>query len=139
MVTGLLVSNFIGSYFIRIWDALLARIPVVRSIYNGFKQVAQTLFSDQTRSFRHVFLLEYPRTGVWTIVFQTSEVSPTFLPAREDGATWLAVYVPTTPNPTSGFLLWVPRESLIPLSMSVDDALKMVISLGVIQTSALEK
>jgi len=134
-LTGLFVANFLGRRLVAMGDALIARIPIVRTIYMGVKQIVQTLFTPGGQSFRKVFLVEYPRTGVWTIAFQTGEAAPEViqrLNAESEGP-MVNLYIPTTPNPTSGFLLMMPRKNVIELKMSVDQALKFVISLGVVQ------
>ncbi len=128
--TGLLVRNFIGEALVRVWEALLARIPIVRSIYSSVKQVSDTVLSPSGQAFRKALLVQYPRAGVWTIGFQTGA------PAAEVRANiateMVSVYVPTTPNPTSGFFLMIPRNEVIELQMSVDEALKYVVSMGVV-------
>ncbi len=136
-LTGLFVANFLGSRFVAMGDALIARIPIVRSVYMGVKQIVHTLFTPGGQSFRKVFLVEYPRVGVWTIAFQTGEAVPE-VNQKLNEESMVSLYVPTTPNPTSGFLLMVPRKNLIELSMSVDQALKFVISLGVVQPNTVE-
>lgn len=129
LLTGLAAANIIGQRLVAMWEALLARIPVVKTIYNSVKQVSDTLFSSSGEAFRKALLVQYPRTGMWTIAFQTG------LPAGEVAAhldgDYVSVYVPTTPNPTSGFFLMLPRAEVIELDMSVDAALKYVISMGV--------
>jgi uncharacterized membrane protein len=129
--TGLLAANFIGIKFVALGDGIMARIPLVRSVYMGVKQVTQTLFTPGGQSFRKVLLVEYPHPGIWTIAFQTGEVSPEIEGALNEAM--VSFYVPTTPNPTSGFLLMAPRSKVIELAISVDQALKLVISLGVVQ------
>ncbi len=131
LLTGLLAANFLGRRFMAMGNAVIVRIPLVRTIYTGVQQVVQTLFKPGGQSFRNVLLVEYPRQGAWTIAFQAGEVAPEI--GQKCGEEMISVYVPTTPNPTSGFLLLVPRASVIELSMSVDQALKYVISLGVVQ------
>lgn len=130
--TGMIVANFLGRKLVAIWDALIGRIPLVRSVYSSTKQVIQTLFTPGGQSFRKVFLVQYPRAGAWTVAFQTGEATEEILAAANQ-TNMLSLYVPTTPNPTSGFLLIVPREEAIELKMSVEQALKFVISLGVVQ------
>lgn len=130
-LTGMLVTNFIGTWFLGIWEGFLARIPLVRSIYTAVKQVLSTMFAPGGESFRKVLLIEYPRKGVWTIAFQTGSgfSVPNAKDAEEETVT---VFVPTTPNPTAGFLLMLPRHQVVELKMSIDQALKYVISLGVV-------
>lgn len=130
LVTGVVAANFFGRQLVSLWESLLRRIPLVRSIYTGVKQVAETMLSDSAQSFRQVVLVEYPRRDSWTLAFMTGR------PPREVrqrlGEDAVSVFVPTTPNPTSGFFLMVPRDDIIALDMSVDDGLKMLLSLGVV-------
>lgn len=132
LVTGLLAANFIGRRLVRIGDAIVARIPLVRTIYTGVKQVTETLFTPGGQSFRKVLLVQYPCEGVWSMAFQTGEVTKDVEVAT--GEEQLVCYfIPTTPNPTSGFLMMAPRSKVVELDISVDQALKFVISLGVMQ------
>lgn len=131
-LTGLIAANFIGTRLVAVGDAIIARIPLVRTIYSSVKQVLHTLLTPGGRSFRKVLLLEYPRAGVWTLAFQTGEGSPEVNQLLNEEQ-MVSLFVPTTPNPTSGFLLLVPRKNVIELEMSVDQALKFVISLGVVR------
>ncbi len=130
LVTGLLARNFIGERLVRAWEGLLQRIPVVRSIYSSVKQVSDTLLTGSGQAFRKVLLVQYPRQGVWTIAFQTG--TPIGEIADRVMVDMVSVYVPTTPNPTSGFFLLMPRDQVIELSMGVDEALKYVVSMGVL-------
>ena len=130
LLTGMVATNFLGRRLVMFWDAILARIPLVRSIHAGVRQVLHTVFSSSGRSFRRVLLVEYPRKGVWTIAFLTNEG---FKAAEEkSGRKMLTVFIPTTPNPTSGFLVFIPEDDVIELDISVDKALKVVISLGTV-------
>lgn len=131
-LTGLVVTNFLGQRLMRWSEAVLDRIPLVRSIYSATKQVMETIFSSQSQAFRQVLLVEYPRKGLWTLAFQTGVVSDAI--SQHTGEEMLSIFIPTTPNPTSGFLMMVPKSDATELSMSIDDALKLVISLGVMQT-----
>lgn len=137
--TGLLVTNFVGQWFLRQWNRLVTRIPVVRSIYSSVKQVADTLFTGSGQAFSKALLVPYPHPGSWTIAFLTGEVGGA--PADALDADYVSVFVPTTPNPTSGFLLLVRRADVRELRMSVDEAFKYLISLGVVAApeSALEQ
>ncbi|MEJ2345058.1 MAG: DUF502 domain-containing protein [Gammaproteobacteria bacterium] len=128
--TGVIAANIFGRRLVAAWESLLARIPLVRSVYSAVKQLTETLFSPSGQSFRKVLLVEYPRRGLWTLAFQTgTDVGE----AQEKvGREVINVYVPTTPNPTSGFFLIVPREDVVELDMSVDAGLKMIISMGVV-------
>lgn len=129
LLTGMLAANLLGRKVVAFWESLLARIPLIRSVYSGAKQVAETVFSDGSTSFKRVLLIEYPRKGVWSLCFQTStELDEIQARTSREVA---CVFVPTTPNPTSGFILFVPQDELIPLDMTVDEGLKMIISLGV--------
>ena len=130
LVTGVIVANFFGRRLIALWEALLARIPLVRTIYHGVKQVAETVLAADGKSFRKVLLVEYPRRGIWTLAFQTG--NPVGEIQDKTKSEVINVFVPTTPNPTSGFFILVPREDIIELDMSVDDGLKMIVSMGVI-------
>lgn len=131
-VTGAFAANFIGKRLLALGDAIMARIPLVRTVYMGVKQVTQTLFTPGGQSFRKVLLVEYPCAGVWTVAFQTGTVSPE-IDSAVNSEPMVSYFVPTTPNPTSGFLMMAPKSKVIEVDMSVDQALKFVISLGVVQ------
>ena len=128
--TGLVAANVIGQKLVKLWEALLARIPVVKSIYYSVKQVSDTVFSSSGQAFRKALLVQYPREGVWTIAFLTGQ--PGGDAAEHLRGDYVSVYVPTTPNPTSGFFLMMRRSEVVELDMSVDDALKYIISMGVV-------
>ncbi len=134
-VTGLLTANFIGQRLVRWWEALLHRIPVVRSVYQSVKQISDTVFSPSGQAFRQAVLVQYPRQRSWTIGFLTG--TPGGEIAGHLGDEMVSLYVPTTPNPTSGFFLMVPKADVIELDMSVEDALKYLISMGVVVPAAL--
>jgi uncharacterized membrane protein len=129
LITGLLAANIIGQRMLQVWEGMLARIPVVKSIYNGVKQVSDTLLSSSGQAFRKALLVQYPREGSWTIAFQTGTPGGDVI--NHLTGDYVSVYVPTTPNPTSGFFLMLPRAEVIELDMSVDAALKYVVSMGV--------
>lgn len=133
-ITGLLTANFIGQRLVRWWEALLQRIPVVRSIYQSVKQISDTVFSPSGQAFRQAVLVQYPRKGSWTIGFLTG--TPGGEIAERIGDNMVSLYVPTTPNPTSGFFLMVPKSDVLELDMSVEDALKYLISMGVVAPTA---
>jgi uncharacterized membrane protein len=130
LLTGALVSNVAGRWWIKQWDQLFTHIPIVKSIYNSVKKVSDTLFSSNGNAFRTALLIQYPRQGSWTVAFQTG------VPGGEVqshlGEGYVSVYVPTTPNPTSGFFLILPRSEVVELQMSVDEALTYVISMGAV-------
>ena len=130
LITGALVSNVAGRWWVRQWDWVFTKIPVVKSIYVSVKKVSNTLFSSDGNAFRQALLIQYPRDGAWTIAFQTG--TPGGEVAQHLGADFVSVYVPTTPNPTSGFFLILPRSETIALEMSVDEALTYVISMGAV-------
>jgi len=136
-ITGMLITNILGHRLVEWWEYLLLRIPLVRTIYQAVKQVLTTLFSSSEDSFRNVLLVEYPRKGLWTIAFQTSSNFNYAPDLQGDGL--LTVFVPTTPNPTSGFLIIVPKQDTLKVDLSVDEALKMVISLGVVMPQAKDR
>jgi uncharacterized membrane protein len=129
LLTGLVATNFAGRRLVEIGDRVLARIPLVRGIYAGAKQVAETLFADSSTAFTRVMLVEFPRKGIWSMCFQTSDAVGEIQARTAEDV--ICVFMPTTPNPTSGFLLFVPRRDLVPLDMKVDEGLRMIISLGV--------
>lgn len=129
-LTGLLTTNIIGQRLVLFWEGVLWRIPVVKSIYYGVKQVSDTLFSSQGEAFRKALLVQYPRKGSWTIAFMTGY--PGGDVANHLQGEYVSVYVPTTPNPTSGFFLMMPKSDVIELDMTVDAALKYIISMGVV-------
>jgi uncharacterized membrane protein len=129
--TGIVMRHFFGFHLVGMGERLLARIPVVRGIYGAVKQVAETMFSGSGQSFNKVVLVRYPHRDSWTMGFLTGESAGEV--RRRTGRDLVNVFVPTTPNPTSGFFLLVPREEVIELDMSVDDGLKMLLSIGVVQ------
>lgn len=130
LLTGVVATNFFGKRIILFWEGLLARVPVVKSIYYSVKQVSDTLFSDSGNAFRKALLVKYPHGESWTIAFQTGQ--PGGDVANHLQGDYVSVYVPTTPNPTSGFFLMMAKSDTIELDMSVDEALKYIISMGVV-------
>lgn len=132
-VTGVLAANFIGERLVRVWNDLLHRIPFVSSIYSSVKQVSDTLFSSSGQAFRKALLVQWPRQGMWTIAFLTGV--PGGDVANHLEGDYVSVYVPTTPNPTGGYFVMLPRADVVELDMSVDDALKYIISMGVVSPS----
>jgi uncharacterized membrane protein len=136
-LTGLATRNFIGNQVLRAWELVLNRIPVVNSIYSSVKQVSDTLLSSSGNAFRKAVLVEYPRQGCWTIAFVTG--LPGGDVANHLPGDYISIYVPTTPNPTSGFFLMLPRNQAIELDMNVDEALKYIVSMGVVAPEHVNK
>ena len=130
LVTGMVVTNLLGSSMVRLWEGLLARIPVVRAIYSASKQLTETLFSGSGKSFRKVVLVRYPHPGMWTLAFLTGDGMAEA--NRKTGRDLVNIFVPTTPNPTSGFFLMVAREDMIELDMPVDVGIKLILSAGAV-------
>jgi uncharacterized membrane protein len=128
--TGVLVSNILGQRLLRIWEGILTRIPVVNSIYGGVKQVSDTLLSPTGQAFRKALLVQWPHQGSWTIAFLTGVPGGDVVNHLQ--GEYVSVYVPTTPNPTGGYFVMIPRADVVELDMSVDEALKYVISMGVV-------
>ena len=130
LITGLLAANIVGRSMVGLWESMLDRIPVVRSVYSAAKNFAEIVFSDSGQSFKKVLLIEYPRKGVYSLAFQTAtnlgEVQ------GRTGEEMICTFVPTTPNPTSGYIIILPKKDIIELDMEIDEALKMIISLGVV-------
>lgn len=137
LVTGILVNNFIGRKLLQLWNKLLNKIPGFRGIYNALKQLSDTVFSPSGKSFKKALLIQYPRKGLWTIAFQTSDYQGEV--AKIIGKELVNIYVPTTPNPTSGFFIMLAKEEVIELDMSVDEAFKLVISTGVVTPTKKDK
>ena len=129
-VTGVFGANLLGAKLVNFWHDILHRIPVVNTIYSSVKQVSDTLFSSGGQAFRRALLIEWPRPGMWTIAFLTG--TPGGDVARHLQGDYVSVYVPTTPNPTGGYFVMLPRKDVIELDMSVDDALKYIVSMGVV-------
>ena len=130
LVTGIVVTNLLGSSMVKVWESLLARIPVVRAIYSASKQLTETLFSGSGKSFRKVVMVRYPHPGMWTLAFLTGDGMAEA--NRKTGRDLVNIFVPTTPNPTSGFFLMVPREDMIELDMPVDVGIKLILSAGAV-------
>jgi len=129
-LTGLLTNNLVGNYVVKLWERLLQRIPIVNSLYSSVKQVSDTLFSSSGNAFRKAVLVPYPHQNSWTIAFLTGV--PGGDAANHLVGDYVSVYVPTTPNPTSGFFLMMKRSDVVELDMSVDAALKYIVSMGVV-------
>jgi uncharacterized membrane protein len=133
-VTGVFATNFFGAQLVRVWHGILHRIPVVNSIYSSVKQISDTLFSSSGQAFRKALLVQWPREGMWTIAFLTG--TPGGDVVNHLQGDYVSVYVPTTPNPTGGYFVMVARKDVIELDMTVDAALKYIISMGVVSPEA---
>ena len=129
---GWIAKGFLGRSLIRVGENLVRRMPVVRSIYSGVKQIAETVFAQSDRSFEKACLIEYPRKGIWAVGFISTEAKGEVKYKAKSDSDLLSVFVPTTPNPTSGFMLFFPRNDVIELEMSIEDAAKLVISAGLV-------
>jgi len=130
LMTGLIVANFFGRRIVGAWESLLSRIPLVRTVYGAVKQITASLFSDASQSFREMVLVEYPRKGIWVLAFVTGDTPKAF--QEVSGQDLINIYVPTTPNPTSGVYIMVPRVDVKKLDVPVEVGLKMILSAGVI-------
>tara|TARA_R110000782_G_scaffold186197_3_gene276446 strand:- start:542 stop:1195 length:654 start_codon:yes stop_codon:yes gene_type:complete len=130
LITGMLAANLFGRRLVEFWEAVLNRIPLVRSIYNSVKQISTTILDSNGKSFRKVVMLQYPRKGIWSIGFLTNEDVRTDIHGLNEELA--AVFVPTTPNPTSGFILMTPRADITELDMTIEEGFKFIISMGVI-------
>jgi len=130
LLTGMLAANLFGRRFVEIWERILNKIPLVRSIYSSIKQISNTIFDPSGKSFRKVVMLQYPRKGVWSIGFLTNDNVGDEMSAVDDRL--VAVFIPTTPNPTSGFIIMTRNDEITELDMSVEEGFKFIISMGVI-------
>ncbi|AHE67395.1 DUF502 domain-containing protein [Legionella oakridgensis] len=131
LVTGIIATNILGQRLVSWSESILERIPLVRSIYNATKQVIQAIFATNSQAFRKVLLVEYPRKDMWSLAFQTGVTNAEL--NRHSKSELISIFIPTTPNPTSGYLMMVPKSDVIELAMTIDEALKFIISLGVMQ------
>ncbi len=130
IATGMIVANLLGKRLVAAWESLLDQIPLVRSLYKGIKQIMEAVLATDAKSFRKVLLVEYPRKGLWSVAFMTSDNLGEVQEKTHPDV--ISVFIPTTPNPTSGFVIMVPESEAIELEMSVEDGLKMIISMGVV-------
>lgn len=130
---GALTAGFVGRFFQRVWERVMDKVPVLRGVYKALKQILETVLAQQSNAFREAVLVEYPRRGMWVIAFITGRTKGEVQSLTEDKV--INLFVPTTPNPTSGFLIFVPEKDIVPLSMSVEEAMKMVISGGIVTPS----
>ncbi len=137
IVIGMLTTGYVGKFFVRLWEALVQKMPVVSSIYSLMKQIFETFLSQKTRSFSEVVLVEYPRKGLWTIAFVSKDETGGEVDEKIQNKT-LSIFVPTTPNPTSGFLIFVPENDVVKLDMSVEEGIKYVISCGIVTPTELK-
>lgn len=138
LIVGWIAKGLIGRSLIRAAEGLVDRTPVVRSIYSGIKQIAETVFAQSERSFEKACLVEYPRKGVWALGFVSTDTRGEIAERASGGAAMLSIFIPTTPNPTSGFLLFFPAEQVVELDMTIEDAAKLVISAGLVYPTAPE-
>ncbi|OYY73672.1 MAG: hypothetical protein B7Y40_08510 [Gammaproteobacteria bacterium 28-57-27] len=134
LLTGLVAANYLGRRLVGLGESILDRIPFVRSIYSGIKQLLETFLSKDSRSFRKVLLVEYPSKGLWTLAFLAGD--PVGEIQQKTASEVLTIYVPTAPNPTSGYVIFVPKDEAIELEMSVEDAMRMIVSLGMVVPAA---
>jgi uncharacterized membrane protein len=132
---GALAKGFIGRQILQFGEQLVERTPIVRSLYNGLKQIVETIFNQSGTSFQKACLIEYPRRGLWAVAFVATDTRGE-IPGKADEPDLVSVFLPTTPNPTSGFLLFVPRRDMIPLDMSLEEAAKLIISAGLVTPPA---
>ena len=130
LVTGFFAANLLGRRLVSLWESLVSRIPLVSPIYSGVKQISESLLSEKAEAFRKVLLVEYPRRGLWSLAFKTSDDVGEI--QGKTGKEVVCVFVPTTPNPTSGFLIMVPKDEVVEMDMTIDEAFRMIISLGVV-------
>ena len=130
ILTGMLAANLLGRRLVAIWEAILSRIPLVRTIYNSTKQITTTILASEGKSFRKVVLVEYPRKDTWSMGFLTNEHIN--IESSRIGPEISAVFVPTTPNPTSGFIIMIPKQDIVELDLSIEEGFKYIISMGVI-------
>ena len=130
ILVGMLTANFMGRFFLRIGERVLDRLPVVRSLYGATKQIFETVFANQSEAFREVVMVEYPRKGMWVIGFLTGRTKGEV--QKKTASDTVNIFVPTTPNPTSGFLLFVPKKDVQKMDMSVEEGIKLVVSAGIV-------
>lgn len=131
MFIGMLTTGYVGKFFLRVWNGMIRKMPVISSIYSLIKQIFETFLSQKSNSFSEVVLVEYPRKGLWTIAFVSRNETGGEI-AEKTGEKLLSIYVPTTPNPTSGFLIFLPEKDVVKLDMSVEDGIKYVLSCGIV-------
>jgi uncharacterized membrane protein len=137
ILVGMLTANFMGRFFLKIGERILDRLPVVRSLYGATKQIFETVFANQSEAFREVVMVEYPRKGTWVIGFLTGRTKGEV--QEKTSSDTVNIFVPTTPNPTSGFLLFVPEKDVTKMNMSVEEGIKLVVSAGIITPESAKK
>ena len=137
IIIGMLATNFLGRYFVRLGETVLDRLPIIRSLYSATKQIFETVFANQSEAFREVVMIEYPRKNSWVIGFLTGRSKGEV--QQKTGDDTMNIFVPTTPNPTSGFLLFVPEKDVIRMDMTVEEGIKLVVSAGIVTPEHLEK
>lgn len=137
MLIGMLTTGYVGKFFVKLWERIIRKMPVVSSFYSLMKQIFETFLSQKSRSFSEVVLVQYPRKDLWTIAFVSKDETGGEV-ADKVGQKMLSIYVPTTPNPTSGFLIFVPENDVIKLDMSVEDGIKYVLSCGIVTPDELQ-
>lgn len=135
---GMLTTGYVGRFFVNLWEKIIRRMPIISSIYSLIKQIFETFLSQKNRSFSDVVLVEYPRKGLWTIAFVSKENTGGEV-EKKTGGQKISIYVPTTPNPTSGFLIFVDEKDVIKLDMSVEEGIKYVISCGIVSPETINK
>jgi len=131
LVTGFLLTNIFGRRLIAWWERLLSHIPIISSLHSAVKQLIETFFNQESNAFKKVLMIQYPRPGLWTLAFQSNDAAEEI--NAKSGLDMMSIFVPTSPNPTSGFVLLVPKDQVIEMDMSVEDGLRMIMSLGVVQ------
>jgi uncharacterized membrane protein len=136
LLVGMFATNILGRFFVRIGESILDHLPVVRSLYGATKQIFETVFANQSEAFREVVLIEYPKKDSWVIGFLTGRTKGEVQQRTKDDV--VNIFVPTTPNPTSGFLLFIPEEKVIKLDMSIEEGIKLVVSAGIVTPDHLE-
>lgn len=137
LLVGMFAAGFLGRFFIRLGEWFMARVPLLSSVYSLLKQIFETVFSDKTQAFKKVVMLEYPRKGIWIIGLVSTDLSGEI--KDKLAPNMLNVFIPTTPNPTSGFLIFVPKKDTIELDMTVEDAIKFIVSGGLVDPDKMKK
>ena len=138
LVIGMITTGYVGKFFVKLWERIIRKMPIVSSFYSLMKQIFETFLSQKSRSFSEVVLVQYPRPGLWTIAFVAKDETQGEIALKTEQQ-MMSIYVPTTPNPTSGFLIFVPKNDVIKLDMSVEDGIKYVLSCGIVTPQDLEE